>query len=68
MIGDSTFGNFLDDLAKGFDSSDAVHPAERRYAYAQPNVCNYLADNRQPFKADSITWHSACLPEPSKDR
>lgn len=55
MVDDPTFGSFLENLARGFISSDAVHPAECRYANAQPNVCNYSTGNHQLFQADSIT-------------
>ena len=49
MIDDMTSGNFLDDLARGLGSD-------------QPNVCNYLAENHQLFKADSIIKvYNICL-------
>jgi hypothetical protein len=54
MIDGLIFESFHFGEEMGFGSSDAVHPAECRYAYVQPNVCSYWGNTRQQIKAGSI--------------
>ena len=54
MIDGLIFESFLVGEKMGFGSLDAVHPAECRYAYVQPNVSSYCWNTRQQIKAGSI--------------
>jgi hypothetical protein len=54
MIDGLIFESFHVGQEMGFGSSDAVHPAECRYAYVQPSVRNYWGNTHLLIKASSI--------------